>query len=112
MKLLILVTSQKDKVDELIEALAMKKIAGATMVDSTGMARVITKGSNSPLLDSLAALLNPSNVGSTTIFMVIKEEQVEVVKSVADQVIGDLSKPDTGILFTLPVDETYGLKTQ
>ena len=43
------------------------------------------------------------------IFMVLNDEQIQTVKAVIKDVIGDLSEPNTGILFTLPIDSVDGL---
>jgi hypothetical protein len=42
--------------------------------------------------------------------MVLKDEQVEEAKMVIRQVVGDLSKPDTAVMFTLPVLTAEGVK--
>jgi hypothetical protein len=40
--------------------------------------------------------------------MVIKDEQVEIVKNILTEVVGDLSQPDTAVMFTLPVLSAEG----
>ena len=52
--------------------------------------------------------MDPDREESKTIFMVLKDEKVEVVKGIVREVIGDLSQPDTAVLFTLPVLSAEG----
>jgi len=85
-------------------------ITGATILSSTGMARELAKHwEDYPIFGTLHFLINPDRKESKTIFMVLKDEQVDVVKKVVREVIGDLSKPDTAILFTLPVLSAEGV---
>ena len=41
--------------------------------------------------------------------MVIKDEEQDKVLECIEKVIGNLDKPDTGIIFTMPVDFVKGL---
>lgn len=60
-------------------------------------------------LGSLRAMLDPDREENKTILMVLQEEQVEKVRAVSQSVLGDLSKPDTAIFFTVPVDFAEGV---
>jgi hypothetical protein len=41
---------------------------------------------------------------------VVEDDQVKKIEKVIESVIGDLSKPDQGILFTIPLDYVSGYK--
>ena len=41
--------------------------------------------------------------------MALNDEKVEEVKKLIRQVVGDLSKPDSAVLFTLPVLSAEGV---
>jgi len=110
MQLLLIVLNKVEKLDRLLEKLMENGITGATILSSTGMARELAKhGEDYPIFGTLRFLINPDRKESKTIFMVLKDEQVDVVKKVVREVIGDLSKPDTAILFTLPVLSAEGV---
>jgi nitrogen regulatory protein P-II 1 len=48
-----------------------------------------------------------------TIFSVLDDdEKVKKLETLIENVCGDLSKPGTGILFTIPVDYAKGLRTE
>ncbi|MBE3067945.1 MAG: hypothetical protein IMZ73_11055 [Chloroflexi bacterium] len=46
---------------------------------------------------------------SRTIFTIVRDEMVEKIISVTEQIVGDLNKPGTGILVVLPADSVHGL---
>lgn len=109
MKLVVFILNQVDKLEQLLCALSESKISGATIVESTGMARALYNMEDGAFLGSLRLFLNPEQDENRMIFMVLQEEQISVVRKVVTEVIGDLSKPNTGILFTLPIDSVEGL---
>ena len=43
-----------------------------------------------------------------TILLVLKDDQVEETISVVKRVVGDLKEPNTGIMFTLPINNVEG----
>ncbi len=109
MKLLVFILNDIEKLEALLCALSEAKISGATIVESTGMARALYHMEDGAFLGSLRLFLNPDRDENRMIFMVLNEEQIQTVKEVIGKVIGDLSAPDTGILFTLPIDSVDGL---
>jgi hypothetical protein len=42
--------------------------------------------------------------------MVVEEQEVKIITSIIERVVGSLETPDSGILFTLPIDFVKGLK--
>ena len=46
---------------------------------------------------------------NNTILTVVKDEQVEAAVKIIERVVGDLSKPDSAIVFTVPVDFIKGI---
>jgi len=58
-------------------------------------------------------LLRTDQVGHTTLFAVVEEMSVvERVKEATEAVVGDLSRPNTGVLFAVPVAAAWGLHKQ
>jgi len=111
MKFLLMVLNKVEVLDTLLEKLMDCGVKGATILNSTGMARELAKNSEDfPIFGSLSFLLNPERKESKTIFMVLKDEKVDDVKKVINQVVGDISKPDTAVLFTLPVLSAEGVE--
>ena len=109
MKLLILVLNKIEVLDDLLLALTAAHINGATIISSTGMAHALSGHEEVPFLLGLRALLDPDREQNRTIFAVIEDSMVETAIETIDSVVGDLSRPDTGIVFTLPIDQVRGI---
>jgi len=109
MKLLVFVLNKIETLEPLLERFSQDGISGATILNSNGMAHTLSEYGGS-FLGSLRAILNPDRVESRTLFAVLPEDQVEIAVKAIELVVGDLSKPDTGIVFTVPVDFTKGIK--
>lgn len=111
MKLLIIVLNKTECLEELLEEFGKNSFSGATIIDSKGMIQELSDNEEFDfrILGSLRNLLNPSHKENKTIFMVTKESDIDNIYEITDRVTGGLSKPDTGILFTLPIDRLEGL---
>lgn len=112
MKLLIFVLNHYEKLDQLLNEFQSCKIGGATILESTGMARVLQAYEEEEIsfIGSLRGLLNPSREKSYTILTVLKEEQISVAIEAIERVVGDLNQANAGIVFTLPIDFAKGLR--
>ena len=112
MKLLILVLNKTECLDDILAAFGENKLHGATILDSKGMAHELNVDHFNELsfMLSLRMVLNPERKDSKTVFMVIKEDEVALVSDIVNRITGGLESPDTGILFTVPVDHLEGFK--
>lgn len=109
MKLLIIVLNKIECLDRLLTRLGKHNIPGATILDSKGMAQELESHDELRFLGSLRLLMNPAHKENKTIFMVLSEDKVAEVSRIVNEVTGGLDHPDTGILFTLPIDYVEGL---
>lgn len=109
MQLLVIVLNRTEKLEDLLSSFAEHDIHGATVIDSTGMARAMGEINEHRILGSLYELLNPERAKNKTIFAVIEENKLQGAKAAVKEVLGGFSKPDTGILFTVPVSYAEGL---
>lgn len=110
MQLLVLILNKLDCMEDILKSFVEQGIKGATILDSVGMARVLTRDKNDelPLFGSLRMILNENRPFNKTIFVVLNDKQVpDAISSVKN--ILDLSKPDSGILFTLPISHVEGI---
>ncbi len=108
MQLAVFVLSKTEMLDAFLTTLAQNGIRGATVIDSKGMAHALPKESS--FAASLRLILTPGHEESKTVFMVVPEEKLSVVSKVANQVCGDLNGPESGVLFSVPVSYTEGIK--
>lgn len=111
MKMLIMVLNKIECLEEILEELNKSGIKGATVIDSQGMARVLggAHPDRMPLFGSLSMLINESRPYNKTIFTVIDDRKVSDAINAIKSVVGDLSKPNVGIVFTIPVDFAEGI---
>jgi hypothetical protein len=101
--------------NDVLEAWTEVGVRGITILDSTGCHRVRGRVSahDAPLMLGLSRLLRTDQVGHNTLFAVV--EDMAVVGRVAaatEGVVGDLSQPNTGLLFAVPVAAVWGLPKQ
>lgn len=113
MQVLTLVLNKTECLETLLEELLKEGICGATVLDSTGMMRVLNPNPDDmPMFGALRQLFDPARKSSKTLLMVLEDAQLDTVRRVADKVTGGLDKPDTGILFATPATLVVGLEAQ
>lgn len=112
MQLLVLVLNKVNRLDDLLLSFTKAGIKGATVLDSHGMAEVLIDHHKQdvPIFGSLRMLLNEKKPFNKTIFAVLNDSQVGVALTCIRQVVGDLSKPGVGIVFTVPVNYVEGMR--
>lgn len=111
MQLMVMVLNKVEVLDTLLEKLMEKGICGATILNSTGMVRELSKyNEDFPIFGTLRMLIDPERKESKTLFMVLKDEKVEKAKQIIREAVGDLSQPDTAVIFTLPVLSAEGVE--
>ena len=110
MKLLIIVLNKTECLERLLTSFGNNQIPGATIIDSRGMAQELEQFSDMDFMFSLRMLINPAHRENKTIFMVVPEDMVSKVSRIVNDVTGGLDQPDTGILFTVPIDHIEGLR--
>lgn len=111
MKLVTIILNKTECLDELLEQFGENKISGATIIDSRGMVQELVEHDHEDMffLMSLRSLLNPTHKENKTIITVAKDEDVALISKIVNEVTGGLDHPDTGIMFTLPIDYLEGL---
>ncbi len=115
MLLIWFVLDNSSLLDELLEAWTDAGVQGITILDSTGCHRVRGRSSthDMPLMLGLSRLLRTDQVGHNTLFAVVEGMAVvERVVTATERVVGDLSQPNTGLLFVVPVTAVWGLPKQ
>ena len=111
MQLLFLVIKRVELVDEIMHALASAGIRGGTCIDSMGMAKSISDMDNLPMIGVLRTLLSgedPDQKGKT-IFVAVHEDQVQTARNAIVSVTGDLTQPNAGVLFGVPITFAEGV---
>lgn len=109
-QLLVLILNKVECLKEIMDELADKGITGATILDSRGIAHsMMDDNAAYSFLGSLRSLLDPAHKESKTVLMVINDPALPVISEVVNRVTGGLDKPDTGVMFCVPVSYSEGL---
>jgi len=109
--LLVLITNEVDAIPVIMSTMMERQLGGATVVDSQGMLTTLNQASDDPppIFGSLRRFLNPEHENGKMMFMVLTEDKVAQVKEIIHSVCGNLFRPNTGILFTIPVFSVEGV---
>ena len=110
MQVFVFVLNRTEHLESLLQAFSDHGLRGATVLDSKGMARILHTEDEMPIFYGLRAILEPERRSSKTIFMVLKDEQVDIARKVVNAVTGGLDVPDSGIMFALPLTMVEGLE--
>lgn len=112
MQLFVLVLNREECLEPILEGMLEKGIGGATILDSTGMMRVLEGDDNVdlPIMGILRHFYNPERKRSKTMFTVIKDEQLQTLVDLVNKVTGGLDRPDSGICFCVPTSFVEGVQ--
>lgn len=101
--------------NDVLEAWSEVGVRGITILESTGVHRVRSKASrqDAPFMLGFSRLLRTDQVGHYTLFAVVPSmDIVEKLVAATERIVGDLSQPNTGVLFATPLVAAWGLPKQ
>lgn len=110
MKLLVIILNKTDALEYLLEGLSSAGIGGATIIQSSGLAMTLSKMNSSFISSSIRSMFTGDEEDNRTILSVIRNNQLDIARKVVYSTVGDLSQPNTGILFTIPLDFVEGTR--
>ena len=105
---MVLILNKTEVLENLLEGLSAAGIGGATIIQSSGLAMTLQKMNSSFLSQSIRSMLTGDEEDNRTVLSVINDDQLETVRKVIYNTVGDLSQPNTGIMFTIPLDFVEG----
>ena len=108
MELLVAVVNHAELVDGVLAGFKELGIPGATVLESRGMARLLSH--QMPLFAGMSELRSVSRTENRTIFCVVDPAQARAAIGMIDAVLGGLESEGAGIAFTLPVSRVVGLR--
>jgi nitrogen regulatory protein P-II 1 len=109
MYLFVLVLNKTELLEDILGKLVQIGISGATIIDSTGMGRALSDIEDDTLLVGIRSIFKYSRPSNKTIFSVIDSlDKKERATAAIKEVVGDISKPGVGIMFTLPLEDVIG----
>ena len=108
MQLLVAVINHAELVDGVLAGFKELGISGATVLESRGMARLLSR--DVPIFAGASELRTASRTENRTVFCVVDDTRVDAAIRMIETVIGGLDSPGAGIAFTLPLSRWVGLR--
>ncbi len=113
MELVVAVIENPDDVNPILDRLYENDIPGATVIDSRGMGHMIAD--HTSIFSRFSDLTGGEGASkhSNVIFTVLEDEKmIEKAVNIINETVGGMDRPDTGIVFTLPVNRVLGFETK
>ena len=109
MQVIFVVLNKIECLEDLLARLKKAGVTGGTIIDSTGMVKSLEESDDSYLLGSLRLFLENPRPDSKTIFFIVNNEQVELVRKTVSDALGGIDNHDTGSVFGIPISFADGL---
>lgn len=111
MELLFVILKQTELIDDLIIKLKEADVHHGTIVDAKSMTTALsTKWDDVPMFGLFRSANNHEyNEDCKVLMFVLKKEQMDGVKKVINDAIGDISKPKTAVMFSVPISSWEGI---
>ena len=110
MYMLILVLDDSARLNDVLQAWLGVGVQGITILESTGVNRMLLRREASPGFMGFAQLLGSGRVGHNTLFAIVDDLVIaDIAHEATEKVVGRLSEPNTGIMFVVPVVKSWGV---
>ncbi len=110
MQLFIMFLKKIDVLDELILKFNTHNIKGGTVVDAFGFGQSLAEMEDFPYFRLIRKYVNENNQENTKlILMAIKNDDVKKAFEISKEVIGELNKPNSAVIITLPISYYEGI---
>jgi len=106
MKLVVIFLNRIEDLEDLLAAFLEIGVSGATVIDTVGMGRIISH--DIPIFAGLRDAFPGSSPGNKTILSVVKDELVEKMTEVTQELCGNFEGAGSGLMITLPVEKIFG----
>lgn len=109
MELLVTILEENENIEDIMLEFTKLGIKGSTIIDSQGMANILSECEEFNLFSSLKLLMNDGRAQKKTILTVLKSDMVDSAIKAIKSVVKDLDAPGGGIIFTVPVGRVEGI---
>jgi nitrogen regulatory protein PII len=113
--LVVFVLDNADRCQNVLNAWEEAGAMGITILESTGIGRVRRSGirDDLPLMPSLSELLESAETHNRTLFSVVDGlDAAHALVEAAQNTVGDMEEPNSGLIFIAPLVEVYGLNRE
>jgi nitrogen regulatory protein P-II 1 len=105
--LLVIVLSDTQRLEEVLEGFLELGVQGATVVAAQGMGEILSH--EVPIFAGLRALFPGGEGNHRLLLSVTDRDKAEQAVALLEGCLGPLDQKGTAVAFTLPVDGTWGL---
>jgi nitrogen regulatory protein PII len=115
-KMIVLVLDDVERLSEIVDAWVEAGVTGVTILNSAGIGRSRHNAllrDDVPMMPSINSLLKTREEQHRTMFALVDNTVVidDIVRATQD-IVGDLTGPNRGVLFVLPVSTAIGIATE
>lgn len=111
LELVVIVLNKTEFLTEILDGFVEEGLRGATVIDSSGMGHILAN--YIPFFAKFADMEEEQKNHSKTIFTVVDSEfERNKAVRVVEEIIGDISEPNTAFIFSLPVNFVKGLNSR
>lgn len=107
-QLLICFINKKKKLDQLLSALTANGAGGATVIPSLGVGRSMLD--SVMLYSGVKDLLRSAEHSHFTVLCVVDKKNIKKLTPELEKVYENFTETKLGFFFTVPIDNTFGLK--
>ncbi len=109
MYLLVMVLDNSEHLNDILDAWQRAGVPGITILESTGVNRILERNRADPAFAGFGQIFGAGRVGHNTIFSIINDLALaDTAVAETEKLIGSMSQPHTGVIFTVPVAKTWG----
>ncbi len=108
-ELLVIILDDLERLPALLEALRDAGVSGSTLFDSIGGYRASTWLDEIGLSGIRKMFGAAEELKRRTLLAVVENEKIDGAIAAAEQAVGGFGRPDSGILFTIPITRVLGL---
>ena len=111
MQLLIHITNHEETVNPIMSELMKQGFQGGSIVDCEGMLEALNQDSvDAPaIFGGLRKFVNPDRQSNKLILLALRDEDGSKAIDIIHSISGNLKRPNSGILFTVPVTRWEGV---
>lgn len=110
MYMVMFVLDDPDRLDAVLDAWAAIGVSGVTIVETTGINRRRAQRKRIPARYALRQFVEGDVANHCTLFTIVSDETVvEKCLAAAEDIVGDLDGPHTGVLAAWPLTRVKGV---
>lgn len=107
MKLLVIVLNKENFLDDILSGLVELGVMGATVIESTRMSEILVR--EIPIFAGLRQMRREGRAYNRVIIAPVeKKETLRELLKVLKEMDIDFTSPETGFLFTIPIEDFSG----